>query len=1189
MDIKWTYEQQQAISLRNRNLLVSAAAGSGKTAVLVERIISMLLDEENKIDIGRLLVATFTEAAAAEMKERIREALDMYLEHDPGNEYLQKQSVLLYNASISTIHSFCLSVIKEHFHEIDLDPSFRIGEAGEIKLIKQDVMDKLLEEKYSSDDNKAFLDFVEKYGVGRNDKAIEAMIYKLYEYSMSTPSPRMWLNQCLDSYEVSAEPASFEDFEFFEIIKRQYVCYLEDAISLIDMGLEVASSLDGPYMYISMLEADKENLTKMKGITRYHEKHVAICGYSPIRLSSRRDQDVSVTKREEVKKYRKYVKDIIDKLKNDFFFLPESELINDIKKTREDIRTLLGLVNDFALSYREKKLSKNILDFNDMEHFALEILTVEKKGKLVPSAIAKEYQDKFIEVMIDEYQDSNYVQEAILTSVSRRSRDDHNVFMVGDIKQSIYRFRLSEPLLFMEKYTSYTVEDSKNQKVLLHKNFRSREEVLSSVNFIFDGIMREDVGGVNYDDKAALYPGAKYEKPNGGNVYNGELLVCGHGKEGEFAIIAKRIKELIQEGQVVDKDTKRLRSVQYRDITILLRTLKGEADSLATYLMDEGIPVYYGSQVGYFDAYEVSALLDYLRIINNGRQDIPLASVLTSPIVGLSAKELATIKASFLEAPFYKAVEEYKGGKDTELANKLDVFWNNVKRYRDMLPYIGIHDLLWKIIEESGYGLYVQGMPGGNQRKANIDMLIEKAAVFETTSYKGIFHFIRYVEELKKYEVEFGEANITDEQSDVVRIMSIHKSKGLEFPIVILAGMSKMFNTQDLKNPLLIHPSLGIGLNSIDLDKRTTTPTIIKNVIKSQLQIDNTGEQLRVLYVALTRAKEKIIMIGHQSEKKIQELIEVQSSNMGISKKPSFVDIITANSYMDWVLPMIMCKPTDVPMDLRIYQGDLSESRNIEQIGEGYVKDQLVNWDLEQVFHQELRNQFMPQLNYSYPHKDRGGIKLKFTVSELKKGLHVDGTEDFEAGETLIKESEVVPLIPRFLQEGELSGATRGNAYHLFMEHVDFSREYTIIELEELKYDLMQSNEMDKAISSVCTKDILGFLTTSLGERMKEAAKKEALYKEQPFVMKADASIVYPIEPESESILVQGIIDLWFEEDGEVVVLDYKTDRVKTSDELIERYSTQLDFYSMALERLTGKKVKEKLIYSFELGRGIMV
>ena len=1269
---KWTTEQEQAISLRNRNLLVSAAAGSGKTAVLVERIVRLLLNKENPMNVENLLVVTFTEAAAAEMKERVRVAIEGHLEKEPDNEHLQTQSVLIVHGNISTIHGFCLEVIRNYFHEVDIEPGFRIGEQGELKLIRQDVLEELLEKRYASPDNQDLLDFVEKFGGGRNDKGIEGKILKLYDYSMSTPHPETWLESSIRNY--TENVTQMEEIGFSSLLTTQVNQYLEDGIEYMKEGMQMSMAGDGPHMYLPMLESDLEFLERVKALQTFEERRKAIHHYNPMRLSSKKDEGVSIEKREGVKEIRGKVKDkIITKLQKEFFLESETETLGELASCGKTASVLIDLVKEFATSFAKAKGSLNILDFNDMEHLALNILTTEKEGKLEPSAVAREYQNKFHEIMIDEYQDSNLIQESILTTVSRCGEGKNNIFMVGDIKQSIYRFRLSVPELFMEKYDTYTQEESAKQRVILHKNFRSRPQVLASVNEIFQGIMRKEVGGITYDDKVALYPGATFEElclihpsesrdalesSEGGrdgsdttkfeniaeressvtkSTYDTELLVCGELEEGEASLIKTRIKELIETGQVIDEETKQFRKVKYKDIVILLRSIKGHGEKLATYLTDNGIPVYFGSQEGYFDAYEVSVLLDYLRVINNARQDIPLTAVLTSPFVGLTTGELAKIKKAFPEVPFYQGVWEYRKGqemlssakthdlnnqellgdalsvgedevleggevrdkqlaRDKSLTKKLQKFWQEIHDYREMLPYLGIHDLLWRIIEETGYGLSIQGMVSGNQRKANLDMLIEKAAAFEGTSYKGVFHFIRYIEELKKYEVEFGEASIADEQSDVVRIMSIHKSKGLEFPVVILAGMSKMFNTQDLKSDVLIHPFLGIGLNAVDLERRTVSPTLLKNVIKNQLMVENLGEELRVLYVAMTRAKEKLIMTAKLKEKDflaLQEKLEKtdeRSFSISENNKLSFFEIISASSYTDWVLPMVLKEGFQAPLRLKLYFSDeIEEGERVEALKEGLTLELLRHWDKEQVFDQKLREQFLEQLNYHYPYEKVDGMKLKFTVSELKKREVL--REEFS--EPIIEETPVIPLFPNFLnkleealEQPKSSGATRGNAYHLFLENLDFGKEYSLSDLKHLKKRLVEEDKLEAEDATLIdSQSIMKFLETELVNRMKRAKQNNALVEEQPFVMTACASEVYPgeIEPDKERVLIQGIVDLWFEEEGELVIVDYKTDRVKGATELMNRYATQLEFYGKALEQLTGKKVKEKLIYSFWL------
>ena len=1279
MGVKWTNEQQKVIDLRNRNILVSAAAGSGKTAVLVERIIQMLTDPGNPVDVDRLLIVTFTEAAAAEMKERIREAIEKSLEDHPENVHLQRQATLIHSSQITTIHSFCLSVIRDHFHVLDIDPGFRIAEEGELKLLKQDVLDELLEARYAEGEI-PFLEFVEKFGTGRNDKKIEEIIFKLYEYSRSYPQPDAWLESCAQGYRTEGE--DLEDSACMRRVKELAGQKAEDMLSILEEALTVCDMPDGPYMYGDMLEADKEVIALIAGAGSFEEMYHFVTGISWKRLSAKKDESVNVDKRDKVKALREKVKKMAKDMTAMYFYEEPQEIMRDMAEAADSMAVLSGLVKEFADHFSEKKQSKNMIDFSDMEQFALKILTVEENGVLVPSPVAGEYQEQFAEVMIDEYQDSNLIQEAILTSVSTVSRGQNNVFMVGDVKQSIYRFRLSRPELFMEKYDTYSQEDSDRQRIDLHKNFRSRKEVLSSVNFIFEHIMRRELGGILYDEQAALYPGADYEPQTdeqGNTINQAELLLvdtsadrlpqearknaaagsqeyaAGTGKsdsesdsqdviEGtarqmEARAVAKRIKELMQSGRVLDKAAGNYRAPMYKDIVILTRSIKGWADVFAEVLGDEGIPAYAGSREGYFETYEVSILLDYLQILDNFRQELPLTAVLTSPFAGLNAQQLADIRNAFPDIPFYDAVSRYAGegsnetavgdaGKDgdgnavgdadkdnhenavgdiadegvrtadnleinpeinPEIRSTLQRFLSVYRRFRESVPYTAIHELLWHIIEDTGYGIYISAMPGGAQRMANVEMLVEKASAFEGTSYKGLFNFVRYIEQLQKYDVDYGEANIADEQSDTVRIMTIHKSKGLEFPIVFVAGMGKQFNTQDVKGSIVIHPEWGVGIDSIDLERRTKIPTILKKVIQEEITRENLGEELRVLYVALTRAKEKLIMTAQLPH--AEEVLEKYSADTAPDREtealPYYV-LSGARSYLDWVLPLIPLVTKEIPLEVRIEDcWNLSVNESADRKAEEIAKDVLEHWDTKKVYHEKLGVQLKEQLGYSYPYEPEGKLKLKFTVSELKKRAYLEE----ESGEELYEETEVVPLLPEFLkEESELTGASRGSAYHRLLELLDFRQQYheeTLSrEIERFKEEGRLPADMAECIR---TDDILGFLNSESGLRMHQSARKNLLRKEQPFVLGVKAAEIYPEEQSDETILVQGIIDVYFEEEGELTVLDYKTDKVRSAAELKEKYHAQLDYYAQALEQLLGKKVKEKIIYSFTLKEEIQV
>ncbi|MGC4019005.1 MAG: helicase-exonuclease AddAB subunit AddA [Muricomes sp.] len=1202
MGVKWTSEQQKVIELRDRNILVSAAAGSGKTAVLVERIIQMLTNVDNPVNVDQLLIVTFTEAAAAEMKERIRGAIEQKLEEHPENIHLQRQATLIHSAQITTIHSFCLSVIRDHFHAIDIDPGFRIGEEGELKLLKQDVLDELLEERYI-DGETPFLEFVEKFSAGRNDKKIEEVILKLYEYSRSYPQPELWLDSCASSYQAEEENSAC--IKRVEELVRQKA---EDMLYILEEGLGVCDMPDGPYMYGDMLEADKEVLSVLLKAGNFEDMYGAFQGLSWKRLSTKKDESVDVDKREQVKALREKVKKMAKDMGAMYFYQEPEEILRDMKESGETMQVITSLVKAFAAAFGEKKQSKNMIDFSDMEQFAMQILTEEKEGRLIPSQVAKEYQEQFLEVMIDEYQDSNLIQEAILTSVSTVSKGKNNIFMVGDVKQSIYRFRLSRPELFMEKYDTYSQEDGSTQRIDLHRNFRSREEVLSSVNFIFEQIMRKELGGILYDEETALYPGASYEPQTDGEgktLYETELLLIDTSvpedeevedtspRELEARAVAYRIKELMQSGKVLDKATGTYRAPRYGDMVILTRSIKGWADVFATVLGEEGIPAYAGSREGYFETYEVSVLLDYLKILDNFRQSLPLAAVLTSPFAGLNAGQLADIRNACPKMAFYDAVEEYASDElhKGSLQDILKEFLGTLSHFREMVPYTAIHDLLWHIIENTGYQTFIAAMPGGAQRVANVEMLVEKAGSFEGTSYKGLFNFVRYIGQLKKYDVDYGEANIMDEQSDTVRIMTIHKSKGLEFPIVFACGMGKQFNTQDVKSSIVIHPQWGVGIDAIDLEKRTKISTILKKVIQEEIMRESLGEELRVLYVALTRAKEKLIMTaGLPRAAEVLEQCQTQNPSQAKRGTPSlpYYVLAGARSYLDWLLPVIPKLSEEIPFKVHVVDyWDVAVSDSVETRAETLAKDVLEHWNKEAVYDQPLHDQLKEQLGYVYPHEQDGRLKMKFTVSELKKYAHLAE----EAGEELYEEPEVVPLLPRFLkEETTLVGASRGSAYHKLLELLNFDREYNTEMLEQEMNRLEREGKLSKDMAeSIRIQDILAFMSCSGGQRMHRAAQKRLLRKEQPFVLGVDAAEIYPGEKSEEIILVQGIIDVYFEEDDELVVLDYKTDKVKSGIELKEKYHAQLDYYARALERLLGKRVKEKIIYSFTLGEEIQV
>ncbi len=1217
MATMWTAEQQKVIDLRNRNILVSAAAGSGKTAVLVERIIQRITDEREPVDVDRMLIVTYTEAAASEMKERIAAAIEKQLEQRPGDARLEQQAALIHTAPITTIHSFCLSVIRDHFHVIGIDPGFRIVEEGELKLLKQDVLDELLEECYEKGDEE-FLEFTEKFGRGKNDRRIEKLILKLYEFSCSYPCPGKWLDSCVMAYKSEDMlPSGFVKNAELRVRRRG-----KDIGGILDRALKICEEPDGPYMYADMIESDRKYLDRIIKAEDFEAMYDAVNGFAWKRLSTKRDETVSPEKKEEVKKLRKQAKKLVEGLQAAYFYAPWQVWAEDMRDASGSMATLSGLVKQFSKLLGEKKRSRNMIDFNDMEHFALSILTEEKDGHTAPSRVAEEYQERFEEVMIDEYQDSNLVQEAILTSVSRMEKGQNNIFMVGDVKQSIYRFRLSRPELFMEKYDTYTLEDSACQRVDLHKNFRSRPEVLDSANYLFEQIMQRGFGGIEYDENAALYPGADFpEKPedtDSGFSYRTELLLMdkkeaavrtaeggGDAKKAEARMIARRIRELTDSGMVYDRAEGACRRVRYRDIVILTRSIKGWAESFSSVLAEEGIPAYSVSREGYFETYEVSVLMDYLRILDNARQDLPLAAVLTSPFGGLDVQELARIRLAFPELPFYEAYVRYAEaedlpGEEGKTREKLESFYGQMAYFRRKVPYTPIHELLAEIIDRTGYGTYISAMPGGAQRQANVEMLVEKAAAFEGTSYKGLFNFIRYIEQLRKYDVDYGEAGILDEQADTVRIMSIHKSKGLEFPIVFAAGMGKAFNMQDVRGSVILHPELGAGLDVVDLEQRTKAPTFLKKMIQEEAALESLAEEMRVLYVAVTRAKEKMILTGvcdvsENLEERIREAEngENRAEEEGRPGQMELYRLEEAKTCLDWIIPAVFSGKDgrirrDCPVEVRLFTAeDLQCEKEAEHTADVLARDTLEHWDCTRRHAPEYAERLKSQMEYVYPWEAEGQMKLKFTVSELKKRTSLQE----EAGEEMYQEPEVVPLIPRFLTEEEtLTGASRGSAYHKLLELLDFTENYDDGLLAQVIRENKAAGKLTGEMADcIRTGDILHFLNCESGRRMARAAAQGKLYREQPFVLGVPSEEIYPEDRSGETILVQGIIDVYFEEADGLVVLDYKTDQVRTADELKEKYHAQLDYYAQALEQLTEKPVKEKIIYSFTLRKEIAV
>lgn len=1271
MGMKFTPEQQRVIELHNSNILVSAAAGSGKTAVLVERIIRMICDGEHPADIDRLLIVTFTNAAAAEMRERIAAGITARLEADPGNEHIQKQSALLHNAQITTIDSFSLFLIRNHFNEIGLDPDFRVADEGEIKLLQQEVLAQLLEDAYAGqfvpEAPEQFHACVEYFCPGGRESVLEQHILNLSRYAGSFPWPAEWLEERKNDY-AAGDMEALVHSDYGQYLTERVNRTVEGCLEKLREVKRLCELPDGPYMYGELTEAEIEQLERLTSCKDLEEQAAKVPTVTFGRLPSKKDDSVDPAKRELAKAIRNSVKDTLSDLSESYFKTPLELAVEQGKACREPLRILLDLVLEFDRRLLAAKQERHLIDFSDMEHYALQILLkrekveesggtgtdrTETKYRIVPSDVAMEYRQYFQEILIDEYQDSNLVQEYLLSAISGEEEGRYNRFMVGDVKQSIYKFRLARPELFLEKYDIYQ-ETGDLCRIDLAKNFRSRIQVVDAVNGVFSRIMSREIGGIAYDDKAALYPGAVYpaqEDP----AYGSELLLIRKPEKGEreesgigeqhaegvgvlvdydnvrqleALAIAARIKQLKGSLKVMEKSTGELRPVRYSDMVILLRTTSGWDEEFKKILEQQGIPVYITSKTGYFGALEVQELLQFLRVLDNPRQDIPLFGVMQSVFGGFTQEEIAQIRSggeghSRKRMTLYEALKEVaqsgrtveegeeisageSAGEEAELSQKADTFLQRIGHYRDLTPFTSIRDLLQRILDDYDYLNYVTALPTGSKRRANVEMLLTKASAFEKTSYFGLFHFIRYMEQLEKYDVDYGEADTLDENADVVRIMSIHKSKGLEFPVVFVSGLSKRFNMQDANQSLIVDMDLGVAVDYVDSVRRIKNKTLRRTVLSAKMKEDNLAEELRVLYVALTRAREKLILTAVLD--KADEKWEL--AQMTGQERLTYLDFCEVGSYMDFLLPILpqtgIAVKTLRTEDLAVEElreqlrmGDRREQLRLIACGETTLTGDPEENERKLMY---LRERFA----YQYPHPGLQKLYTKTTVSELKIAAMA---EKDEAAFHTFEEKEVVPYIPGFRREQEkVSGAVRGNAFHRVMELLDFM--YVFVEsglfekcpgdyetyrkrldVERLKNRLEEflqretislrlTEEYAKAVS---LPKILNFLEQELAYRMWRAQEQGLLYREQPFVLGIDAKRLDPDLPEGEKVLIQGIIDVFFIEDGEIVLLDYKTDVIDSLEALWNRYNVQIQYYEEALTKLMQMPVKERILYSFYL------
>ena len=1228
-ETKWTEEQLSAIETRNSNLLIAAAAGSGKTAVLVERIIRIITDEENPVDIDKLLVVTFTSAAASEMRERIASAITKALEKTPNSTNLQKQLTLLSRANITTMHSFCLEVIRNNFQVIDLDPSFRILDETEGVLLKNEILDDLFEEKYENDDSN-FLNLVEAYSNSKNDDKLKEIILDLFKFSMSGPWPEKWLKDKSEEFNIN-DIDELNETSWVKVIKENAKIELEGLISMTNKALELSSETSGLEPYVDTFTDDISIIKNIyysldKGLNELYD---VFNDYEFSKLKTvRKSKVLDISVQEMVKNIRADVKKKLEKIRDGVFFMHPEEMLISMKSLYPLMKELASLVIEFGEKFGKSKKEKGVLDFNDLEHLCLKILTSEE------SNVSQKFKEYFYEVLVDEYQDSNNVQEAIIDLVSRKYGENPNVFMVGDVKQSIYRFRQAKPELFLEKYNTYSLTEGKDRKIQLYKNFRSRKEIINGVNFIFKMLMSKEVGELEYTDEEALNLGANYKEYEGKGETGGDLELHILDKSDEKSeedleeeedigainlearIVAKRIKELInpEEGKMPfmvayknEKGEDDYRPLAYKDIVILLRATKNWSEVFLDELGMEGIPVYADTGTGYFESIEIRTIMSLLKVVDNPMQDVPMIALLRSPIMNFTPEELGNIRLVNKEKYFYENMQAIVLGEievDEALKEKCKYFIEKLDTWRERSTFMPIDEFIWYIYMDTAYYGFVGAMPNGVLRQANLRVLFQRAKQYEDTSFKGLFNFINFINKLRKSSGDMGSAKILGENEDVVRIMSIHKSKGLEFPVVFLSGTGKQFNLMDLNKNILYHDDLGLGPDFVDVEKRVSYSTIAKESIKQKIKFETLSEEMRILYVAFTRAKEKLIITGATSNlgRWANKCCNAAALN---EDRIISSEVSKGKSYLDW-LGMALCKhrngesireqvgPMDISIkdDLSTWKIDIWKKTDLlvdkvqENVDENKEKDLWINFDCETV-DKNIYN----RLNFIYPFKSSTTIKSNFSVSDLKK----KNQEELEIVNSKNLYSEKIIAKPKFLQEERgLTPSERGTAMHFVMQKLDFNRVNTIEDIEnqirEMVINELLSEEEFKVIRA---KKIYNFFKSNLGKRvLKSYESGEKVYKELPFYTEISAKKTDPNLiniPESEKVRLQGVIDLFFYEGDNVILVDYKTDYIERGKEedLIEKYKVQIQYYKEALSKITGKIVTESYLYSFFLDKEI--
>ena len=1209
-EVKWTNEQLQAIQEKNSNILVAAAAGSGKTAVLVERIIHKIIDEQ--MDIDKILVVTFTNAAASEMRERILEAIYKKLEENPENVHLQRQIILLNKASICTIHSFCLDVIHNHFYEIDLPSNFKIADTAEIDLLKHEVLDDLFEQKYTEND-KDFIELLENYTNYRGDEALQELVLKIYKFIQSSPFPIKWLQEKLELLKI-------EDKDISKTVWGKLIIQkVEDDIQESIMQLETVKYKMALYPEMTKFyQKICEDIIILKDLQNYNswdELYIKLLNFNfsnwPV------DKKVTNDLKEDSKEIRNKVKKHIKEKTAKLLSCSQEQAVKDLRIITPILEKLANLVTEFTKNFAEKKKEKNCIDFNDIEHFALKILLDENNN---PTEVAKKYKEKFEEIAIDEYQDSNLVQEAILTSISK----GNNIFMVGDVKQSIYKFRQARPELFLQKYDEYKNKEEKTQednlKIQLFRNFRSRQNILNITNLVFESIMSKELGDINYNENEYLNYGANYPEPEEIKNYAGiaeldiidlkedESITAFEGEEDEeeqerveddvleAKFVANKIQELLNSDYMVFDKKQGYRKIRPKDIVILLRATSNLSPIYEKEISDLELPVFSDTSGTYLDTVEIQTILSVLKIIDNPLQDIPLVVVLRSAICNFTDNDLITIRLTDRNCNFYEALIKTRLICDGDLKNKIESFLEKLEKWKSISQYMPLDEFIWQIYLDTGYYQYVGLLPNGAMRQANLKTLFEKAKQYEKASFKGLFNFIQFIDKLKKQNGDLASAKLIGENEDVIRIMSIHKSKGLEFPVVFLCNSHKKFNMQDLNDNILLHQDIGFGPTIMDTTRKIKYSSIAKDAIKLKMKQETLSEEQRILYVALTRAKEKLYITGRskdltkyvQDKNKILEMYE--SENIKLDAKL----MKKANSYLDWIMYVYLFNQGRTIT----LKGESYKLSDIITLNVSNKKDLLKALAKEEVVEQiDLKEKIEQILKNKSEEENKKSEQALKELIEWKYDYIVDTTLPTKSSVTKIKqekikleemlkgiESEEVEYkksyTPKFMQEDKkISSAEKGTLVHLCIQRLDEKKDYELKDIQNMILNLVEKeiitqNEAD----AIDVNLIYQYTKSQLFEELRQAKE---VHKEQPFYINIPAKdVVSEAGNSKKNILVQGIIDLYYiDKNDNLVLIDFKTDYISNEpnakEKILDKYKVQLEIYKTALEQALGRKVNK--------------